>query len=259
MRIISAFRDYYDSAAGHDEEATPVYVRETSTVLVRAPGGRGRPPDRQDHHHPAAAEAARGLEDELDRMLDMRRYGLFEQVSTLVVGFCGAVARGWRQDDRCYWTASDVLDAIEANPRGYHGSNKEFRADLRYERRDPSGLLHDPPEPFDLARKDPRMTAVFRALDVPCFLFHQANWSGTAIRIVRNPPLGPLGFVRILDPYSARQAVETYLSNELARQEDPQANIADEDMRDMKGFDDRSFKADPGGPGRKRKRRKKRS
>lgn len=255
VRIISSFRDYYDSAVGHDDVAVPVYVRETGTVGVRAPGGRG---GRywQDDDDPEAAEAARALDAEVTRLLDVEQDGLFEPVTPVLLGFCGALAWGWRLDGTCRWTAPALLDALEARPMDYHGSRKHFLEELRWHRKAPHGLVASPPRPFDLGHRRPGIVTVFRVLDAPCFLLEPGNWWGTQVTIVRNPPLGPLGFARVLDPYSARQAVETFLSNELARQVDPMDDIGDDDLRDMKGFDGRSFRADPGGPTRKRKKGK---
>jgi hypothetical protein len=255
VRIISSFRDYYDSATGHDDVAEPVYLRETRRVTLTAPGGRGGERHWQDlPDDPGVAEAARVLDPEIGELLGSRRYGVLEATTPVLLGFCGALARGWRVDDQTLWAVPALLDAVERRAVALHGSvGRDLKRDLRYEREERGGMMASLPDPFDVSARNPRLTSVFRLLGVPCFLVEPEDW-WTRVTLVRDPPLEPLGFPRVLDPYSARQAVETFCGNELARQVDPMDDIPDEDLRDMKGFDDRSFRADPGGPGRKRKK-----
>jgi hypothetical protein len=73
--------------------------------------------------------------------------------------------------------------------------------------------------------------------------------------VTRNVRLAPFGFQSTIDPYTAYQEIAMYLAGPLAIQQDPPQDIDDETLASMKGFDDRSFRADS--PGKKRRRRAK--
>jgi len=229
VRIISPFKDYYDSAAGYDHVVVPVYVRESLVTPLQGSLG---------YWHGAQSHWTCGDEAVLFAMrhIDSLLVGTQDtgpavgDATLFAVGFCGMVGVGWRWNSRVYWDALELARAAGADEH-------HVLAGAR---------IHWPPSNSERASHLP----VFRALDTPVFLFEEGPG-----RFVRNPRLSALQFQRIVDPYSARQAVDTYLGNELAKQVDPSSGIGDEDMRDMKGFDDRSFKAAPGGPTRKRKKK----
>jgi hypothetical protein len=258
VRIISPFVDYYDSAVGYDDEATPLYLRQTSALRLRGAGGNyyGPPKEWQaGREDQDAEEAMRRLHGEL---LICRR-PFIQGVSAFLVGLCGGVAYGWRFRGRAHWSPQALLDAAASDPELLE-DRRDLRYRLDYERS--QGIAADPPT-SSLPDVDPALraetAAIFRALDTPCFLVesdpHDGWWRGCTL--TRNPILRELAFARIVDPYSARQAVETYLGNELAKQIDPNEGISDEDRRDMKGFGEPSFRAGKGGPGRTRKRKRK--
>lgn len=230
MRIVSPFTDYYDSAAGYDDERTPVYVRESRVTVLRGFLGRGwwmGPSQWAAEDDDAAEFAMRHLDSTLVAALEVHAV---RDAELLAVGFCGLVVHLWRWNDKVWRDPLALTRAAGADPRHViEGGQATW--------------------PPSQAEREANL-AVFRALDVPAFLIS----SGQRFRLTRNPRLSAIGFQRVVDPYSARQAVETYLGNELAKQVDPPQLISDEDLRDMKGFDDRSFKAAPGGPGRKRKK-----
>ena len=60
-----------------------------------------------------------------------------------------------------------------------------------------------------------------------------------------NPRLADLDFARIIPPFDAYQKLESYLFNELARQNDPPMEISDTIRRDSHGFDQYSFRKEP--------------
>jgi len=70
--------------------------------------------------------------------------------------------------------------------------------------------------------------------------------SAEPIKIVVNPCLKDLSFMAAVDPYTAYQEIYMYLDGVLStRKENEMEKISDVDMRDAKGFDDRSFKKQP--------------
>ncbi len=253
VRIISSFRDYYDSASGWDEEATPVYLREsvvspvvrskywyigwTKSNPTRVPGDQG------------ASLALRHVETLIGRG-DLA-YADRHEFEYLFVGFCGLIAPAWRWRGRVYWNRHKLATELRAVPRSRRAERgcEELRRTADFTG-DPDRVSASWPPDHAQARQN---LPAFRALDCPVFLLRTVDGSSS---LTRNPCLADLDFQRILDPFSARQAIETYLGNELAKELHPPQPISDEDMRDMKGFDGASFKTPPGGPTRKRKKKR---
>jgi len=77
-------------------------------------------------------------------------------------------------------------------------------------------------------------------------------------RMCLNRRLMDFDFVTVKDPYSAYQEISQYISGVLGQNNDPTENISDEDMRDMKGFNNWSFKRESPGPKKERRRKKRR-
>lgn len=231
VRIVSPFTDYYDAAAGYDDDTEPTYIRESRVTVLRGSlrrGGRTGPSRWGADDDDGAAFAMRHIDSTL---IAAKEAPWVSEAQVMVVGFCGMVAPLWRWNNRVWW---DPLPLAQA-----------ANADARYVI---AGVWASWP-PSDAEQRE--NLALFRALDVPAFVVS----SEPEFRLTRNPRLGAVDFQRIVDPYTARQAVRNYLGNELAKQVDPMAVLSDEDIRDTKGFDARSFKAAPGGPGRKRKKK----
>jgi hypothetical protein len=64
-----------------------------------------------------------------------------------------------------------------------------------------------------------------------------AQWTVTT-----NCNLGNLGFVQIVDPFSAFQQISMYLSNQLASESKPPVELTDVDKVNKHGFDKQSFR-----------------
>lgn len=63
--------------------------------------------------------------------------------------------------------------------------------------------------------------------------------------LITNPPLKEVGFYRVVDAFTAFQELSMYMSGVLSNNQQPPISISDVDMRDAKGFNDRSFKKEP--------------
>ena len=60
-----------------------------------------------------------------------------------------------------------------------------------------------------------------------------------------NPPLRDFEFFKVMDAFTIWQEISMFISNSLTKKSPPPAAISDEIMRDMKGFDNHSFKKGP--------------
>ena len=61
-----------------------------------------------------------------------------------------------------------------------------------------------------------------------------------------NPKLQDEEFYRVFDPFMAYQELSMYISGVLGVGERPTVDISDIDMAAKKGFDNKSFRTDPG-------------
>ena len=62
--------------------------------------------------------------------------------------------------------------------------------------------------------------------------------------LVINPCLRDLQFQKVFEPYTTFQEIDMFLSGVMQSPEKNMINISDKDMRDKKGFNDKSFKKD---------------
>lgn len=242
MRIISKFHDYYDSAMAYGLDPARLYSRvpEMRTVDLRFwPGSRAVLP------------------------FPFRGYwGKSSPARSLTVGFCGRhfpvwVDSAWplgaeefssHEKERRWRSQEEAL----GDPNGYSG--RYFEEQRERERR--AMIEHDVK-----VRQAPRDVRAFRALGCPIYVlaatggFGYYGWAPKEVQVITNPRLANLGFERVLDPYSAFQAIATFLENELAMTEaGPDTVGGDEVVARSKGFDETSFRT--AAPGQKKLNRK---
>jgi len=239
MRILSQFHDYYDRAMGYGADPTVTFVRD------QFPHGD---PEPLGDRFPRLAKAVRTMP---------RHPWLCE---TLLILFCGQAYPAWRVPGQGDTFEDEVFYSIE-----------EWRAAITKERLRaaycPERNLdrffqtyhsHPPTAQYEKQWKVNNQAALatadeaHRHFEAPILMLDQ-RWR--EVRIWKNPALGPLGFPRMVDAFTAFQEIAQYIGGgPLAGTKDAPADIADDVMRDSKGFDDRSFRMDP--PGKKENRRR---
>lgn len=74
----------------------------------------------------------------------------------------------------------------------------------------------------------------------PILSWHRA-WRNQIIQTI-NPNLGRIGFQKLVDPYTAHQEIEMFLSSTLATEKNPIPKRTQELIRDAHGFDKNSFR-----------------
>lgn len=242
MRIISAFHDYYDvvQSAGQDLELR--YIRKNWKVDV------------PEWPFPIHKE----------RWWNWRKLA----PESLVVGFCGKIYPIMRiparaasilapyTDTLCFG-ADDVARWVSLN---LHKKDVEaYNLPMPKRRRWHHTAAHTRQgvEKFfaQMAEEQDKHREFFEKMTAPIFLADSKRWqvrpkSGRIIEC--NPCLRELEFFRVLDPYTAFQELAMYLGAQ-AQPEKPIPTIPDKIMVGVKGFDERSFRKDPGKKRRGRK------
>jgi hypothetical protein len=221
MRIISSFHDFYDVGMSLDLERDITYIREP-------------------------------LEEESSWVgpVHSRFWGneLKIKVRSTIIGFCGRLylmisckPLYEAKTTLCY-SIEDIDRFAEAhlNKKGlknYYESEENkwsslfVRKDMLKEWR----KLHTEPNSF---------SKLFKQRQIPVFVVTSAETYQSKGKIVFNERLNQYQFFRVIDPMTAYQEVNMFVSN-VARPMKPIPEVTDRDLVTAKGFDKWSFRKEP--------------
>lgn len=234
MKIYSGFYDYYDNAVGHDSDDTINYRRERREISL--------------------AETRTGQIEELLSIVDSmpfiyrkrRRKSYGVTVHRLTVAFCGRAYPLYEYADQYYTSINALISNVESGA-AVSEETQRFKQLLPTFREEEGSFYR----PYTFSEKGwERWLSNFSSkisdgpfihYDAPVILVRRRHESRSP-EIEINPPLEPLGFASIVDPFTAYQELSMYIGNNLAKQEDPNLIRSQEAIRDSHGFDGMSFK-----------------
>lgn len=218
MRIISKFHDYYDCMQRYGQDDGLVYMRNKETHYF------------SEHKH---------LQRQIcHKFLNLHYYKFH-------IGFAGKIYSGLEfcsMGERMYcYSVADVdkivnfgetskkekatyFDSVKPKGRFWRGMNR-WCNETQYNIR----------EVFEeLKEKAEQLPNYFEKYNTPIFYADSA-------KLISNPCLKDMDFQRVINTQVAYQELQMYLSNQ-ASPEKPIPQVTDKDMRDIKGFDQYSFK-----------------
>ncbi len=237
MRIKSSFKDFYDSARYGAGDPKRIYVRKTEELEI--------------------TKEMEQLRAKVPRLREIRS-GLHGDYNYGLILFCGQAYPYWYVRDTYCFSIPAIIKALRTKP--------EFHWDI-------SNQKEDYAEDLILAKeletsKTPKKKLFFiwggetltkeslkaftqkyqsetkRILienDTPILHLRPRYWDkGNLVK--KNPRLYLLGFQKVLDPYTAYQEIEMFISNDLVKQMDPNINIPDKLKAESHGFNDLSFR-----------------
>jgi hypothetical protein len=255
MRIISDFRDYYDSVQGAGQDLQLIYHRRAMEEKL------------EGYTFPICKKLWRMLEDPLT-------------VEDNVIGFCGKVypvleitkERRWPKQD-----VSAICFNIEQVDTFIEENFKKKQADAYRRPRSGSGRRRaEWPSHYErqhfttyftrMAEVQDKYQKLFLDERCPIFVIYPYGWGDKTASIgrtgryrkypllVTNDCLKEFDFVRLFDPYSAFQEIQMFLGG-MAFPNNPIPEVSDADMLIAKGFDAKSsFRKPPGKKKRKKNR-----
>lgn len=269
MRIISKFKDYYDSVRAYGEDRDLVYVREE------------RDP---------SEEVSQDVYDTLHRLC--RRipdFGWTADQAPLsqegLIGFCGHLYPVWNFDGWALTEDALLKQLQDTSQDSFNYSSRSrkireaclstFYPDREKDKREAAkqarqyyteigihGVLNSRAtyESVRACREDQDFrdhTDMFVELGVPVFFFSNRSYHRrVATTFILNPRLEDYGFQSIMDPWTAYQELSMFVGGVLPRSGNNLVEITDDKViRDAKGHGENSFKMPS--PGKKARRRSK--
>lgn len=249
MKIVSKFKDYYDSGMKYGIDKECLYIREQQDIDV------------------SLFKTIDYLSWERDNRRKKNGLIMFDDFSyddismrPFLIGFCGNLYHGIKLSYS--EQVSPYLDKTISFYFYEYESIKKFY-DKRFKDLSKTDLfgVKKTKQRFARSGKDyygcenridwffksnaSEFSDVFVKYKVPIFVVEQEGIRSEKNILTLNPILHKYGFERIKNPRQTFQEIYMYISGVLGTPSRPMIQISDKDMRDKKGFDEWSFKTRP--------------
>lgn len=262
MRIISKFKDYYDSGMGLGVDETVMFLRIKKVLC----GESFNDPRPVPEMYKPVSEAPFRLEGYLSENGTMLNFYPF------LVYFCGEAYRGLTIKVTKLHDSFNMFDKVIAMKSFYaYEDFKEFLHTNKNNMIDPreNRYSRNPTELDYFKRKDfnkllPSYFNNFGEYKIPSSFVEACiqnrlciaslSWEGDRLHsrdvfITENPCLSDFQFFKVFPPHVAYQNLDMYISGVLGAPNAEPLPISDKDRAQQHGFDKRSFRKDPS-PGR---------
>lgn len=228
MRIISKFKDYYDSSMGYGVDPNIVYLRNTTD-----------PSKEQIKIFEPIVKIYKSIPDELKLPSDPITSLYIKQI--ILIGFCGKLYPAFQIGDNVFYTTQKFVKYIKPIISSKNMEkieeilNKEIWGYLYNHK-----ITHKSWENTVNEMTNKTFDEIFIKLEVPIFVIKSF---GRDITYELNPNLRLLNFQTVKPPTEAFQEIFMYVGNQLAKQQDPvPINVPDKFLSQKKGFDEWSFR-----------------
>jgi hypothetical protein len=242
VRVFSKFRDYYDSVQNtqYDEQGV-VWVRNSFQAS----------------------------KDEVQKVLTLLRieyeyrHTVFKPRDAIVLKNGYHVSRVREINHSCIacliCVAGKVYPMIEAQFRYYRGDEWNTFVKQYYDFDSfftGHGIMGDDcrfydkptyPQWFFSINREVQTSKPWEMLNTPVFIIRPlvSDWRSKEYSIEGSPELKPLGFVKVLDPFTIWQEIDVFLNNQLVHELDP-GNVPEKYRYIQYGFDPKwSFRTQP--------------
>ena len=239
MKIISNFKDYYDGVAHNDYEKDQYkYIRERIPILRYFKSG-------------PYSRAIKNIAAPFSGFRYIYRDGGSVDPSFHLLGYCGKLYPYLALHYSNHRALYPLLQGT-GKERFYFYSFEEFQ-ELIEKIGKPASKYFDSHNSLkkyvnswnEVCKRaeSTDIQGMFLEFGVP--LFEISNPDRNDAVLTLNPVLSDLGFQKIKDPYTAYQDIDTFVSNDLVRIDNPADNFSDELKIHAHGFDKKSFRKAP--------------
>jgi len=261
VRIISKFRDYYDSALCYGADPNLLYIR-TQEELQRdtyIKDEKKQLPGNMDEILLPVFNMLHNMPSEISIYSKRFKRDFQIPIISKIIGFCGVFYPAMTIEDTTYYDTKGIVSSLPSESLEYIYTKREQIEEALSEKQKYSFCYSRTKLTYEYWKKvteeitTNRYDSVFLGLGVPVFKVEH-YYKARMIQITLNPCLKNEDFPKIKIPTDCFQEISMYLGNQLASQKDPNIGISDKDMIAEKGFDDWSFrKHKMDNKGRKRK------
>lgn len=229
MKIISKFKDYYDSAIGQGIDPNLIYLREKKEIKVK-----NNPDD------PAVGEISSSWFHR-STLIDSSYYSFH----AYLLGFCGKiypmiyVKKVGEDKGECFYKFETFKDSVYG--KSIDG-DKKMRRWMRSQMNGISTQVSTSNIEDFFNQNTSRLTSVFAEYNTPVFLYGRWNQHK---EIRTNPTLKNFEFYKVQDPFSCFQELSMFVGGVLKSPEKPMVELTDKDRIAKHGFDKHSFRKLP--------------
>jgi hypothetical protein len=251
MKIISNFKDYYDSVRAYDTDSDFMFRRKTEQVVISV---------NNTDIDPALLEVFYNAPN---------GHGL----RAVLLCFCGKIYPFWRintfgsapnlEYDHIFTTETLINSALYTINGDLNSAKVRFGVDDANRFLETGNTWHSSFNRSTVEKFVKENTGVpmgydmYHELDAPYFLIAPEYVYGQKYKffhVLKNPVLKPLDFVRIFDPFLAYQEISMFLGGVMAEKNKmPMVAGDDKVLAQQKGFDEESFRQNS--PGQKKTNR----
>lgn len=224
MKIISSFRDFYDTVSHQYLDKDIIYLRDQRTIEVSK---------KQKENFPEVASF--GSHYEIKNLKNQ-----YVTVEMFYIGFCGTIYPAVRfhssSEDRTFFNFTTLKEYVDSNVYGIK-DGKKYRFRWRHIN---CQYFSDYEDFFNDKEKIKNLEIKFYEFNTPCFVYLHSTNRETQFLI--NPILKGYSFATIKDPFSAHQEIYQFISGFLKQPVNPMVEISDKDKVHKHGFDKWSFR-----------------
>lgn len=234
MKIISKFKDFYDSISHKYLDKEILYVRESKTLNV----------DSKDIPNVARFAFRMGT-DVPDYVFSLEIIGFCGRLyPVVVVSNSGISATKYNKGMIGFFDIEDLKKFV-------HENKIPIREDRKYRLKiwrfhNYQETVEDFERFFSNKENFNKLEGIFLEHNAPVFVARMEKYSKDGYKIVLNPILKNYSFTKVKDPFSAHQELYQFVSGYLKSPERDMVTISDEDKIHKHGFNKWSFRKLPG-------------
>lgn len=232
MKIISKFKDYYDSVSHQYLDREILYIRDSATLNFE-----------------------RSQIPRVDRFRVNNKVSQEEWILSFeVIGFCGelypvilatSTNKGRETRSKCFgfYSIDDLGKFLEAN----NITISEKRKYRLYTSRDfgYSQTLEDIKRFFQASAEFESLKDLFQKHNTPAFVYRRNDIGSNGFVTVINPMLKNYSFSKMKDPFTAHQDLYQFVGGYLNQPEKTTVELSDKMRAEKHGFDKWSFRKLP--------------